>query len=82
MKDLADLPVTARPRTAAFGLNADHRVAEADPGNENPSLVEHGGRNAVAFLTGRLPPGFDHAFAGRFGQFLKPRQIALLFQLH
>ena len=77
VEDLADLTVAAGAGAAPLGLDADHRVAVADPGDHELPVVKHGGGDPVPGLPRRIPPRLAHPLPCGGGQLVKPAAIAV-----
>ncbi|OPX75021.1 MAG: hypothetical protein A4E44_01601 [Methanosaeta sp. PtaB.Bin018] len=80
VQDLADLAVAARSCAAAFGLDADYGIAILNARDHDLALVEHGCRDVVLQLAGRIAPGLADAVLYLGRERVKPALI-LLFGL-
>ena len=77
VEDPAGPAVAPGARAAALRLDADDGVAAVDAGHHDLPVMDHGGRDAVLFLPGRIPPDPAHAEARLFGKHCEPRSVLL-----
>src|SRR5665648_444859 len=77
MEHFTDLAVTPRPRTAPFRLDTDHNITVLDPGDYDLAFINHGRRNLIYFLSGRVAPSCYHLLLYFRTKVLKPRHVLL-----